>query len=195
MFTAHGHAGALRGVRRTSGHAASDGTAFGNRRDALVEDTIAVLYRICGSGASVPVNCCETKHIAIAEVIVMTIFSAGGMRLPGIGRSVNGRLNEREGTTVVPESDGERETGYQVSYIQVTGLRHPFGIRIRCNPWELPDRIRTKLKCCASIFLRRCGRLINHAPADPEKEIRQDEKAGSHAAAYRSLWHHEERES
>ncbi len=127
---------------------------------------------------------------------MQTVYTAGGMRLPGIGRSANGRIKDREGMArAVPGNDSVPRASGWVSYVQVSGFGHPFGDHIYSDPAALSNRLRTKLKRCASIFLRRCGRIINHAPADPEKEIRQDEKAGSHAAAYRSLWHHEERES
>ena len=103
---------------------------------------------------------------------MQSAYTAGGMRLPGIGQSINGRIHEREEMArAAPDGDNEPEAIVKVSYVQVMGFRHPFGVRVTCNPWELPDRVRTKLNHCASVFLRTCGRRIKR-PGDamPEEE-------------------------
>lgn len=47
----------------------------------------------------------------------------------------------------------------EVSFIQVEGVRRPAGLRIACDPFTLPEHVRTKINHYADAFLRRPGRL------------------------------------
>jgi hypothetical protein len=73
-----------------------------------------------------------------------------------------GRIQEREEMArAARDQDSASGAEYKVSYVEVTGFMHPFGVRILCDPWELSDRLRAKLNHCAGVFLRRCGLRIN----------------------------------
>jgi hypothetical protein len=88
---------------------------------------------------------------------MQTANTAGGMRLPGIGRPVNGWIRKGEVARVARQGDGVPGAAYWL-YVRVTGYRRLFGVHVSCNPWELSDRVRTTMNHCVRVFLRRCGR-------------------------------------
>jgi hypothetical protein len=47
----------------------------------------------------------------------------------------------------------------EVYFIQVEGVRRPTGLFIACDPFTLPERVRTKINRYAEVFLHRLRRL------------------------------------
>ncbi|WP_292345582.1 MULTISPECIES: hypothetical protein [unclassified Methanoregula] len=62
-------------------------------------------------------------------------------------------------TARYPEYGQRPLRGEEVYFIQVEGVRRPAGLRIACDPFTLPERVRTRINHYADVFLRRLGRL------------------------------------
>jgi hypothetical protein len=127
----------------------------------------------------------------------MTTDIAGEIRLPGIGRSLNGRIKERDVARAAREGDSVPEDACGVSYLTVADCCHPFGIFSDIDPRDLSERLRNKLTGCIHTFLRRCGRRMSRSgnARTDRNDARPEELTGSLTGARLSSRQHGERAS